>query len=204
MSPCPFPALLQGGVQHIWPPGQNGWVAAIRVGGHEHKKYPICHDVLSLKWINNGWEENSEQNKSIIIIYYRLREVAGCMTVLDIRIWSSKNPFVLYLGCYLSPFLNPQLGFNQTRRPDGQPLERFPETLSHSQNDDVVWWPDDVWSAHLWILFESCQDVSNAVLRQWVCHYGICCSSSSPHMQPCMTETSHYSLLNRSTCSMHW
>jgi len=53
MSPCPFPAL-QGGVKHIWPPGLYGWVVAIRVGGHEHKKYPICHDVLSLKWINNG------------------------------------------------------------------------------------------------------------------------------------------------------
>ncbi len=48
MSPCPFPALLQGGVLHIWPPGRYGWVAAIRVGGHEHEKCPICHNVLSL------------------------------------------------------------------------------------------------------------------------------------------------------------
>ena len=47
VSPCPFPALLQGGVQHIWPPGRYGCVAAIGVGGHERKKYPICHDVLS-------------------------------------------------------------------------------------------------------------------------------------------------------------
>ena len=83
VSPCPFPALLQGGVQHIWPPGRYGWVAAIGVGGHEHKKYPICHDVpsLSLKWINNGWEEKSEQNKRIIIICYKMREFTGCMTV---------------------------------------------------------------------------------------------------------------------------
>lgn len=26
VSPCPFPA----GVQHIWPPGRYGWVAAIK------------------------------------------------------------------------------------------------------------------------------------------------------------------------------
>lgn len=48
MHPCPLFALLQGGVQHIWPPGQYGWVTAMEVGGHEHEKYPICHNVLPL------------------------------------------------------------------------------------------------------------------------------------------------------------
>lgn len=46
-SPCPFLALLQKGVEHIWPPGRYGRVAAMEVGGHEHEKYPICHNVLS-------------------------------------------------------------------------------------------------------------------------------------------------------------
>lgn len=48
VSPWPFAALLQGGVQHIWPPGRYGWVASMEVGGREHEKYPICHNVLSL------------------------------------------------------------------------------------------------------------------------------------------------------------
>ena len=64
---------------------------------------------LPLKWINNGREENSEQNKSIIIICYRMREFTGCRTVLDIHFWFSKNLFlVLRLGCWALTFLNTQ------------------------------------------------------------------------------------------------
>lgn len=76
VSPWPFAALLQGGVQHIWPPGRYGWVASMEVGGREHEKYPICHNVLSL---SNGLitvGKNSGWIQSIAIICHRMRELA--------------------------------------------------------------------------------------------------------------------------------
>lgn len=36
----------------------------------------VMKSSLSLKWINNGWKENSEQNKRIIIISSRIREIS--------------------------------------------------------------------------------------------------------------------------------